>query len=42
MKCVWRKHGFSEASCHRRRSKFGGMSVADAKRLTELETKTSD
>ena len=28
---------FSDASCYRWRSKFGGMSVSDAKRLKELE-----
>ena len=33
-----RKHGFSEASYYLWRSKFGGMSVPDAKRLKELET----
>ncbi len=31
-----RKHGFSEASYYLWRSKFGGMSVSDAKRLKEL------
>lgn len=29
-----REHGFSEASYHLWRSKFGGMNVPDAKRLT--------
>ena len=33
-----RKHGFSEASYYLWRSKFGGMSVSDAKRLKELAT----
>ena len=33
-----RRHGFSEASYYLLRSKFGGMSVSDAKRLKELET----
>nr|WP_240154398.1 IS3 family transposase [Comamonas sp. Tr-654] len=33
-----RQHGFSEASYYLWRSKFGGMSVSDAKRLKELET----
>lgn len=32
-----RRHGFSEASYYLWRSKFGGMSVPDAKRLKELE-----
>lgn len=32
-----RKHGFSDASYYLWRSKFGGMSVPDAKRLKELE-----
>ncbi len=34
---VCRKHGFSEASYYLWRSKFGGMSVSNAKRLKELE-----
>jgi len=33
-----RRHGFSEASDYLWRSKFGGMSASDAKRLKELET----
>lgn len=32
-----RRHGFSEASSYLWRSKFGGMSVPDTKRLKELE-----
>ena len=32
-----RKHGFSMGSYYLWRSKFGGMSVSDAKRLKELE-----
>ena len=36
-----RRHGFSEASYYRWRSKFGGISVSDAKRLKELETETA-
>ena len=36
-----RKHGFSEASYYLWRSKFGGMSVPDAKRLKELETENA-
>jgi putative transposase len=36
-----RKHGFSEASYYLRKAKFGGMSVFDAKRLKELETKNA-
>jgi putative transposase len=37
VKDLCRKHGFSDASCYLWRSKFGGMSVSDAKRLKELE-----
>ena len=33
---VCRQHGFSEASYYLWRSKFGGMTVSDAKRLKEL------
>ena len=32
-----RRHGFSEASYYLWRSKFGGMTVPDAKRLKALE-----
>jgi putative transposase len=35
------RHGFSESSYFLWRSKFGGMSVSDAKRLKELETENS-
>ena len=38
VKDLCRRHGFSEASDSLWRSKFGGMSVSDAKRLKELET----
>jgi len=38
VKELCRQHGFSEASYYLWRSKFGGMSVPDAKRLKELET----
>jgi putative transposase len=41
VKDLCRKHGFSEASYYLWRSKFGGMSVSDAKRLKELETENS-
>jgi putative transposase len=37
IKELCRRHGFSEASYYLWRSKFGGMSVSDAKRLRELE-----
>lgn len=36
-----RKHAFSEASYYLWRSKFGGMSVSDAKRLKELEAENT-
>ena len=38
VKDLCRKHGFSEASYYLWRSKFGGMSVPDARRLKELES----
>lgn len=41
IKDLCRKHGFSEASYYLWRSKFGGMSVPDAKRLRELETENT-
>lgn len=37
VKELCRRHGFSEASYYLWRSKFGGMSVPDAKRLKDLE-----
>lgn len=36
VKELCRRHGFSEASYYLWRSKFGGMSVPEAKRLKEL------
>jgi putative transposase len=36
VKELCRKHGFSDASYYLWRSKFGDMSVSDAKRLKEL------
>ena len=36
-----RRHGFSEASYYLWRSKFGGMSVSDAKRLKALEAENT-
>jgi putative transposase len=41
VKDLCRKHGFSEASYYLWRSKYGGMSVSDAKRLKELEAENS-
>lgn len=32
-----RKHGFSDAAFYKWRARFGGMEVADAKKLRELE-----
>ena len=32
-----RRHGFSEQSFYRWKSKYGGMEVSEAKRLKELE-----
>lgn len=37
VKDLCRRHEFSDASYYLWRSKFGGMSVAEAKRLKELE-----
>ena len=37
VKDLCRRHGFSEASYYLWKSKFGGMSVSDAKRLKQLE-----
>ena len=36
-----RKHGISEQSFYRWKSKFGGMEVSEAKRLRELEAENA-
>ena len=41
IKELCRRHGFSEASYYLWRSKFGGMSVSDAKRPKELEAENT-
>lgn len=41
IKELCRQHGFSEASYYLWRSKFGGMSVPEAKRLKALETENT-
>ena len=41
VKELCRKYGFSEASYYLWRSKFGGMSVPDAKRLKALESENA-
>ena len=41
VKDLCRRHGFSEASYYLWKSKFGGMTVSDAKRLKLLETENS-
>lgn len=41
IKDLCRRHGFSEASYYLWRSKFGGMEVADAKRLKALEAENA-
>ncbi|QEO99427.1 transposase [Xanthomonas oryzae pv. oryzicola] len=41
IKDLCRRHGFSEASYYLWRSKFGGMSVPDAKQLKDLEAENT-
>ncbi len=41
IKYLCRQHGSSEASHYLWRSKFGGMSVPDAKRLNDLEAENT-
>ncbi len=41
VKELCRRYGFSEASFYLWRSKFGGMSVPDARRLKELEAENA-
>ena len=38
VKDVIREHGISEQTYYRWQSKYGGMTVSDAKRLKQLET----
>ena len=41
IKELCRRHGFSEGSYYLWRNKFGGMDVADVKRLKELEAENT-
>ena len=41
VKDLCRRHGFSEGSYYLWRSKFGGMTVSDAKRLKELSAENT-
>lgn len=41
VKELCRRHGFSEPSYYVWKSKFGGMTASDAKRLRELETENN-
>lgn len=41
VKDLCRRHGFSEASYYLWRSKFGGMTVSDAKKLKSLEAENA-
>lgn len=41
VKDLCRKHGFSDAAFYGWRSKFGGMSTSDARRLKELEAENA-
>lgn len=41
VKDLCRRHGFSEASYYLWRSKFGGMTAPEAKRLKELEAENA-
>ena len=41
VKDLCRRHGFSEASYYLWRSKFGGMSMSEAKRLKDLEAENA-
>ena len=38
---ISRRHGISENTIHRWKSKFGGMEVSEAKRLRELEAENA-
>ena len=34
---VWRKHGISDATFYKWRSRFGGMEISDARKLKAVE-----
>lgn len=36
-----RKHGISDATFYKRRSKYGGMEISDARRLKTLESENA-
>ena len=38
---ICRKHGISDAICHKREAKGGGMAVSDLKRMKEIEDELS-
>ena len=40
-KDLCRKHGLSDATFYKWRSKYGGMEVSDAKKLTALEAENA-
>jgi len=42
IKEIGRKHGFSDASFYKWRSKYGGMDASEAKRLWPLELNPSE
>lgn len=35
---IWRKHGISSATYYKWKAKYGGLDVAELKRMRELET----
>ena len=41
LKDLCRRHGFSEASYYLWRSKYGGLTISDAKRLKALEAENT-
>jgi len=38
---LWRKYGISDATFYKRRSKYGGLEVSEAKRLRSLEAENA-
>ena len=41
VKDVCRKHGISQATCYKWKSKYGGMEALDLKRVKELEAENA-
>ena len=41
VKEIWRKHGISDATYYKWKSRYGGMEASDLKRVKELESENA-